>query len=140
MKHRLLCLILLIAGGRLAQGQALIYHPVNPSFGGNTFNYSWMLSSATAQDKTKDPTTVRATTSTSSSQSTLNSFAESLQRQLLSRITSDVISKQFGESALKAGTYSFGDYQVEITNGADGIQIRIVDTKGGETTVTVPYF
>lgn len=132
-------LLLAIVAGRV-QGQALIYHPVNPSFGGNTFNYAWMLSSATAQDKTKDPASIRTSTTTNSSQSTLNSFAESLQRQLLSRITSDVISKQFGESSLKPGTYSFGDYQVEITNGVDGIQIRIVDTKGGETTVTVPYF
>lgn len=132
-------LLLAIVAGRV-QGQALIYRPVNPSFGGNTFNYAWMLSSATAQDKTKDPTSVRTSTTTNSSQSTLNNFAESLQRQLLSRITSDVISKQFGESSLKPGTYSFGDYQVEITNGVDGIQIRIVDTKGGETTVTVPYF
>ena len=39
-----------------SSAQAFVYHPNNPNFGGNTFNYSWMLSSAQAQDKTKDPT------------------------------------------------------------------------------------
>ncbi|MFD2573945.1 curli production assembly/transport component CsgF [Spirosoma soli] len=130
----------LLLGLSMSYGQQLVYRPVNPSFGGNTFNYAWMLSSAQAQDKLKDPTVQRAQTSTNSSQSTLNNFAESLQRQLLSRITSNLINQQFGEEEIKEGTYKFGDFQVDITNGTDGILIRITDGKGGETTVTVPYF
>ena len=139
MKRTILFISLLIFCVSASRGQALIYHPINPSFGGNTFNYSWMLSSAQAQDKLKDPA-VRPTATTSNTPSTLTNFSESLQRQLLSRITSDVINKQFGESTLREGTFQFGDFQVNITNASDGIQIRIVDGKGGETTITVPYF
>ncbi|RIV26898.1 curli production assembly protein CsgF [Fibrisoma montanum] len=130
----------LLLGLPMAHGQQLIYRPVNPSFGGNTFNYAWMLSSAQAQDKLKDPSIQRTTTSTNTSQNTLNSFAESLQRQLLSRITNNLVNQQFGEEDIKEGTYRFGDFQVDITNGTDGIIIRITDGRGGETTVTVPYF
>ncbi len=121
-----------------AHAQSFVYHPNNPNFGGNTFNYSWMLSSATAQDRTTDPS-ARRNTGTSTQTSTLDSYAQSLQNQLLSRITSNLISKQFGESTLKPGTYTFGDFQVEITNGTDGVVVRIVDGKGGETSITVPY-
>lgn len=128
----------MLFGTVAAHAQSFVYHPNNPNFGGNTFNYSWMLSSATAQDRTTDPS-ARRNTGTSTQTSTLDSYAQSLQNQLLSRITSSLISKQFGESTLKPGTYTFGEFQVEITNGADGVVVRIVDGKGGETSITVPY-
>ena len=38
------------------RAQGLTYRPNNPAFGGNTFNYQWLLSSAQAQDTHKDPT------------------------------------------------------------------------------------
>ena len=125
-----------------AQGQALVYHPNNPAFGGNTFNYQWMLSSAQAQDKSKDPAQKANANGLGgrTTASSLDDFSSSLQRQLLSRITSNLLNKQFGETTLKEGTYQFGDFQVTITNATDGVLIRIVDGKGGETTVTVPYY
>ncbi|AUD01433.1 curli production assembly/transport component CsgF [Spirosoma pollinicola] len=139
MKPFTLLAIAFLLMGLTARSQGFVYHPNNPNFGGNTFNYSWMLSSATAQDRTTDPAAKRnATTSTQTS--TLDSYAQSLQNQLLSRITSNLISQQFGESTLKPGTYTFGDFQVEISNGTDGVVVRIVDGKGGETSITVPYY
>lgn len=135
MKVFLLVFICCLSG--LCRGQGFVYHPINPNFGGNTFNYAWLLSSAQAQDRTVDPATAKKTTTTTS---TLDAYAQSLQNQLLNRITSSLISKQFGEGSLKEGTYTFGDYQVEIKNGADGVVLRLVDGKGGETTITVPYY
>lgn len=143
MKQKLLFslgLLLWIAATQTARGQALIYRPVNPAFGGNTFNYQWMLSSAQAQDRTKDPSIARTSARTTTTRSSLEDFSESLQRQLLSRITRDLIDNQFGEQELKEGVFQFGDFQVEIRNASDGVLIRIVDGKGGETTITVPYF
>ncbi len=143
MKKILLFLIGLVSLATLsARGQGLVYRPNNPAFGGNTFNYQWMLSSAQAQDKSKDPAQRTSANGLNgrSSTSSLDDFSSSLQRQLLSRITSNLLNKQFGETTLKEGTYQFGDFQVTITNAADGVLIRIVDGKGGETTVTVPYY
>jgi curli production assembly/transport component CsgF len=139
MKQTILLISFLIMTAYGSRGQALIYRPINPAFGGNTFNYSWMLSSAQGQDRLKDPS-VSTTARTTTTPSALTSFSESLQRQLLSRITNQVINTQFGENALREGTFQFGEFQVEITNATEGIQIRIVDGKGGETTITVPYF
>lgn len=121
-------------------GQSFVYTPKNPAFGGNPYNYSWLLSSAQAQNTTTS-TSSASTTSTSSSTTTLQNFAESLNQQILSELSRQIVAKQFGESALSTGTYVLGDYQINITNQTGGLNITILDSKSGSsTTVTVPYF
>ncbi len=135
-------LLLLPAGLHQLRAQGLVYRPNNPAFGGNTFNYQWMLSSAQAQDTHKDPTAKNASSSAFSglgSSSSLQSFSDNLQRQLLSRLSQNILNKQFGDEGLKEGTFSYGDMQVVITNAAEGVIIRITDGKGGESSITVPY-
>lgn len=146
MKKVILLLLLLVGALASVNAQALVYRPQNPAFGGGYFNYSWLLSSAQAQDKLKDPTssTDRSGFGSSSSSfdsfNSLNSLSETLSRQLLSRITNQLLNSQFGEETLQEGTFQFGDLRIDVTNVADGVSIRIVDGKGGETTITVPYF
>ncbi len=141
MKKFLLAVFLVAGVATYSSGQAFVYRPNNPNFGGNTFNYSWLLSQAQAQDRNKDPSTVSTTSrTTATSSSSLNNFAQNLQNQLLNRITNSLIGDQFGEGTLRPGTYTFGTFQVEITNGTDGVVLRIVDGNGGETTITIPYF
>jgi curli production assembly/transport component CsgF len=142
MKRALLigCWLLM---GFVVRGQAFVYRPNNPAFGGNTFNYSWMLSSAQAQDKSKDPSAAAAKTAStrnSTDNSSLTNFSQTLQNQLLTQLSRSLFTKQFGESGLKEGTFQYGDLQVVITNGLDGINIQITDGKGGQTTITVPYY
>lgn len=143
MKKITLLILFVMAAAASTEAQNLIYRPQNPAFGGNTFNYQWLQSSAQAQDKNKDPNALDLTSSRfgqSSQTSTLDDFSASLSRQLLNRITSQLLSSQFGEQTLQEGTFQFGDLRVDVSNGANGVNIRIVDGKGGETTVTVPYF
>jgi curli production assembly/transport component CsgF len=119
--------------------QDLVYTPKNPAFGGNTFNYQWMLSSAQAQDTYKAPSA--ETDPYRYSRDPAKDFAESLNRQILSRLSREIITRQFGEEALEEGSYILGDYQIDIRNAAEGIDITIVDnTTGATTTVSVPYF
>lgn len=127
----------LLLFGLGAHAQAFVYTPKNPAFGGNTFNYQWMLSSAVAQDTYKDPTAVDRTTAT---RDPVDDFQSGLQRQLLSRLSRQLLDNQFGEDELEPGTFQFGDLTVEITEGSNGVTIRIVDGQGGESTITVPFF
>ena len=130
----------LLAGLGAAQGQTFIYRPVNPSFGGNTFNYQWMLSSAQAQDKSKDPTASTTAGRFGNDPNSLTNFSQSLQNQLLSQLARNLFTQQFGENGLQEGTFQFGDLQVIIANSTGGINIQITDGKGGQTSITVPYF
>jgi curli production assembly/transport component CsgF len=121
MKQTILLISFLIMTAYGSRGQALIYRPINPAFGGNTFNYSWMLSSAQGQDRLKDPS-VSTTARTTTTPSALTSFSESLQRQLLSRITQPGHQHTVRRERLREGTFQFGEFQVEITNATKGFR------------------
>ena len=140
LKHLFLaltCLLLLFSVHSTAQ--SFVYTPKNPAFGGNTFNYQWMLSSAQAQDTYKAPGTTTDRYGYYSDPT--KDFAESLNRQILSRLSREIITRQFGEGSLEEGTYLLGDYQIEIGNGSDGVSVTILDiTTGSTTTVSVPHF
>jgi curli production assembly/transport component CsgF len=112
----------------------LVYKPVNPAFGGDTFNYNWLLSQAQAQNGFTDPNEEGTTEN-----STLQSFTDNLNRQLLSRISSELFSQRFGNDELQPGTFTFGSLEVEIAEGITGLIINILDTTTGEQTqIIVP--
>ena len=123
-----------------ASAQDFVYQPKNPAFGGNPYNYSWLMSSAQAQDTYKAPTDGTDPYSRYG-QDPVNDFAESLNRQILSRLSREIVTRQFGEDALEEGSYVLGDYQIDVGNSSDGINITIIDNgTGATTTVAVPYF
>ncbi|MEM9831852.1 MAG: curli production assembly/transport component CsgF [Bacteroidota bacterium] len=120
-----------------AFAQDFVYQPVNPAFGGNYLNYSWLLNSAQVQNGFTEEDGLLD----SPDQDPIQDFSEGLQRQLLSRLSSELINSQFGEEGLEEGEYQIGAYQIEVLPGVDGVEILILDTStGGQTTVNIPYF
>ncbi|GHA54123.1 curli production assembly/transport component CsgF [Pontibacter akesuensis] len=129
---------IILAAPGVVQAQDLVYRPVNPAFGGESFNYQWLQSSAQSQDKLKDP---NATTSAFGSQDPLDDFKQSLERQILNQLSRQLVTSQFGEGGLEPGSYTIGNYSIEVTEGTNGVVIQIVDIgTGNQTTVTVPYY
>ncbi|GAB3539616.1 curli assembly protein CsgF [Pontibacter brevis] len=129
--------ICLLAASHL-QAQDLLYQPKNPAFGGDTFNYQWLQSSAQAQDKTTDP---NAQVNSLLNRSPLQDFEQNLNRQILNQLSRQLVASQFGEEGLEPGSYTVGSYQIDVTEGGSGINIVIVDIGTGDrTTVTIPYF
>lgn len=113
-------------------GQQLKYTPMNPAFGGDTFNYQWLLSSANAQNSFEDPSAERE------DRTSLNQFAENLNRQLLNQLTRGLFDSQLGEG-LEEGTFTFGSLALEIYESLEGLVINILDTNTGEQTqIVVP--
>ncbi|QDP84019.1 curli assembly protein CsgF [Chryseobacterium sp. SNU WT5] len=106
--------------------QQFVYKPVNPAFGGDTFNYQWLLSSAVAQNQFKN------TSSNYGSLSSLDSFTESLNRQLLSQLSQKLFGDQFGDGNLKPGNYTFGSMYIQVTQSDKGLLIKILNTSTGE--------
>lgn len=133
MNFFLLCL-LLAAAARPGFAQRLVYTPVNPAFGGNTFNYSWLQASATAQNTTVDPASLQNTTT-----DPLTQFSNNVNQQVLSQLTNRLLSSQFGQGAIKAGSYTVGAYQVVVAPGGTGVVVTVTDTgTGNKTTITIP--
>ncbi len=119
-------IIYLFFGMGLIFGQQFVYKPVNPAFGGDTFNYQWLLSSAASQNQFKN------SSSSYNSLSTLDSFTESLNRQLLSQLSQKLFGDQFGDGNLKPGNYTFGSMYIQVTQSDKGLLVRILNTATGE--------
>ncbi|HEX7069869.1 MAG TPA: curli assembly protein CsgF [Rhodothermales bacterium] len=128
--------VILVIGAGPARAQQFVYHPVNPAFGGPYLNASWLLQSAEAQ---KD---FASTDRGGVQRSPIDDFQQSLQRQILSQLSRELIIKRFGNLDLtKEGKFDLGDYIVEVTPGLNGISIRVFDAlSGDESIITIPSF
>lgn len=138
MNKYLICTFLLLLAAVAGRAQDLIYKPKNPNFGGETFNYQWLLSAAEAQNTYKDPKT---TTTRSTTTNALDDFQTSLNRQLLSSLARQIVTDQFGETGLKPGSFTVGSFQVDVANSLDGLVVDILDSSTGQSTqVIIPYY
>lgn len=122
--------ILLFSFSFIGISQQLTYEPINPAFGGDTFNYQWLLSSANAQNSFEDPSAARE------DRTSLGQFAENLNRQLLNQLSRGLFDNQLGEG-LEEGTFTFGSLSLEIFETLEGLVINILDTNTGEQTQIV---
>lgn len=113
----------------LLYSQDIVYKPMNPFFGGDTFNYQQMLASANAQNSFEEDSGYDYEQS-----SDLDNFADTLNRQLLNSLSSDLYQDQFGDEALTEGTYVFGSLVVEVSPTSGGLSVNILDTSTGEQT------
>lgn len=125
---------LLLLGTLRAGATELVYTPINPAFGGNPANGSYLLSNAQAQDKFKDPSAV--TPSSQGQTSALQQFNETLQRAILSRITSAVSASVVNASGqLVPGTIQTTDFIITIADLGGGVmQITTTDKVTGQST------
>jgi len=142
MKNRLTFIIFFVScfclSATFCKGQDLVYKPINPAFGGETFNYQWMLNSAQVQNLIEEPEEESFSLNRTSD---LEAFTENLNRQLLSQISRQVATSQFGEAGLEEGSYTVGNFQIDVNNTVEGLSITILDTALGEQTqVIIPFF
>ena len=124
-----------LASAESAAAQQLVYRPTNPAFGGNPLNQQWLLSVAQAQKPTEtvDPF----------QRDPLQDFQQGLQRQILSSISREIVTSQFGGDVdlSQQGRYNLGDFIIEVIPGLSGVDILVINTlTGDQTTVTVPNF
>lgn len=116
-----------------ASAQQFSYKPLNPAFGGDTFNYNWLISSATAQNQLTAPQNARQV------DSDLEQFGDNLQRQVLSQLSRSLLQQQIDGigDITEPGTFSFGDLTIEVFEGGEGLIINILDTTTGEQTQVI---
>jgi len=128
----------LIAGVFLGKSQQLVYKPINPAFGGDTFNYQWLLSSANAQNQFDQRD--NSLSNLLNDANSLDSFTQSLNRQMLSELSRKLFDDQFGEgSSIQPGNYLFGSLYLQVTTTAQGLLISILDTStGDQSEIVIP--
>jgi len=119
-----------------ATAQQFVYQPTIPAFGGSPLNYQWLSSSAQTQNAFKPGrSTFR--------RDPLANFERTLQRQILSQLSRELVANRFGGDfdPTQEGLFDLGEFTVEIIPGLGGASIRIFnELTGEETTVTIPNF
>lgn len=129
MKQTKLLLLMLFFASSSIFSQDLVYKPISPFFGGDSFAYQQIIASATAQNDFTEDNNNRG-----NQPSELENFTESLNRRLLSSLSQSLFQQQLGNTDLTVGTYTFGDLVVEVTPGSDGLIVNILNTSTGEQT------
>lgn len=115
--------------------QDFVYTPKNPAFGGSPLNYQWLMSSANTQNKFQESSDFGF------NRDPLADFQQSLQRQVLSELTRNLVRDRFGEDLdlSQESRLEFGEFSIDVTPGADGVTIRIFNVlTGEETSITIP--
>lgn len=132
----LIIILIFIAGIFQGKSQQLVYKPINPAFGGDTFNYQWLLSSANAQNQFDEKNDY---TNLLDRMNSLDSFTQSLNRQILSELSRKLFEDQFGDGNIQPGNYLFGSLYLQITNTNQGLLINILDTgTGDQSEIVIP--
>lgn len=120
---------LLIALATPALASELVYQPVNPNFGGNSFNGAYLQALANAQNLHLPE---------EASRSPLEDFQRRVQSALLGRIASEITNQILGEDALNSGTFNIDSTTVFFEHIGGEVHIVITDGLGGSTEITIP--
>lgn len=122
--------------GLTAIAQDLVYKPKNPAFGGDTFNYQWLLNSADSQNLYKEENKENRF----EQKSELQRFTENLNSQLLNQLSKSLFDEQFGTGSgngMTEGTFVFGSLSVDVYTSNEGLVVNILDIKTGEQTQVI---
>lgn len=112
--------------------QQLVYTPKNPAFGGDSFNYTWLLNSANAQNGFTDPAA-----DDFGSQTELELFTQDLNSSILGQVSRSLFLNEFGDEGLQPGHFTFGSLAIDIFESGQGLVIDILDTNTGEQTQVI---
>ncbi|HYE95698.1 MAG TPA: curli assembly protein CsgF [Rubricoccaceae bacterium] len=128
-------LLLLAVAPSVAEAQPLVYQPRNPAFGGSPLNFQPLLSAAQAQNDFEAEGAVDRFF-----RDPLQDFEQSLQRQILSQLSREIIGDRFGGLDLsEEGRFDFGDFTVDIIPGLNEVTIRIFNVlTGDESVISIP--
>lgn len=121
--------------GVSVNAQQFSYQAKNPFFGGDTFNYQQLLSSANAQNSFTAPINPL------DQQSDLERFGDQLNASILSQISRELTQQQVDAigSITEPGSFSFGSLALDVFESPEGLIINILDTTNGEETqIVVP--
>jgi curli production assembly/transport component CsgF len=144
MKNKIIMLGLVMLGTNAVSSE-LVYTPINPSFGGNPLNGSFLLNKANSQNTYSAPISERTYG---------DRLQESLERAYINKIVREVTNLAFGEPELDENgeplpsifddnsLFVSGDFQVElvITN-PDSLIVEITNILTGEITIVeIPRF
>ena len=121
--HHLACAVLLTACVQ-ASATELVHTPVNPAFGGNPLNGTWLLNNAQAQNDHDDPSGGR---SSYTGTTALERFSNQLESRMLSQLLDNIAN---GNS----GSMSTDSFIINVIDDFGALSIQVTDRATGEVS------
>ena len=121
---RSVMLLALLTASPLSWGGNMVFQFVNPNFGGNPNNGSFLLNEAQAQNSYKDPDSYDFG---SSGTSALDNFTSSIQSQLLGSLMGNI-------NQGKPGRLVTQDFTVDIQNTDGQLVMNVTDRQTGKVS------
>ncbi|WP_455921036.1 curli assembly protein CsgF [Pseudomonas putida] len=118
------CALACFLGIGTAHATELVYTPVNPSFGGNPLNGTWLLNNAQAQNDFDDPDLKKTTTTGTTA---LERFTSQLQSRLLGQVLDNI-------STGNSGSLSTDAFIVNVIDNDGALSINVTDRSTGEVS------
>ncbi|MGF6109131.1 curli production assembly protein CsgF [Pseudomonas sp. ADAK2] len=109
----------------LVHATELVYTPINPSFGGNPLNGTWLLNNAQAQNDYDDPDLKDRTAIAGTS--ALERFTSQLQSRLLGQLLDNI-------STGNTGSLSTDSFIVNVIDDSGALSIEVTDRASGEVS------
>lgn len=107
----------------LVHATELVYTPINPSFGGNPLNGTWLLNNAQAQNDYDDPDLKNRTSATGTT--ALERFSNQLESRLLGQLLDNI-------STGNTGSLSTDAFIVNVIDDSGQLSIVVTDRATGE--------
>ncbi|MGF6594468.1 curli assembly protein CsgF [Pseudomonas sp. 2835] len=117
-------LVLLASLASAASATELVYTPVNPAFGGNPLNGTWLLNNAQAQNDHEDPA-IKDRASAFASTSALERFTSQLESRLLSQLLTNINNGNTGSLQTDA-------FIINVIDDSGALSIQVTDRVTGE--------
>lgn len=115
-----------------AQATELVYTPVNPAFGGNPLNGTWLLNNAQSQNDYEDPS-IKERASSFTQTSALERFTNQLESRLLSQLMDNIANGEGGSMTTDAFIINVlddsGNLSIQVTDRATG-QVSVIQVNG----------
>lgn len=124
------CVALCLLAGTFAghtQATELVYTPVNPAFGGNPLNGTWLLNNAQAQNDHDDPD-LKDRASAFAGTSALERFSNQLESRLLSQLLDNINDG-------KTGSLSTDSFLIDVIDDSGALSIKVTDRATGEVSI-----
>lgn len=127
---------LALAACPLAGASPLIYTPVNPTFGGNPLNGSYLLNEAQATNTHTPSGGGGSDLGSLAPETPLQQFNDQLQSSILSQLAASATASILGPNgALKPGIVQTSNFTISIVDAGNGLlNITTTDKQTGATT------
>ncbi|AHD14857.1 curli assembly protein CsgF [Pseudomonas asiatica] len=117
----------LFASACAAQATELVYTPVNPAFGGNPLNGTWLLNNAQAQNDYDDPD-LKDRSSAFTGTTALERFSNQLESRMLSQLLDNISNGNTGSMATDA-------FLIDVIDDSGALSIKVTDRATGEISI-----